>query len=52
MQSQEKITKNLLNPSFYTHETENEIQMIETHISWVFLTGSYVYKMKKSLTRE
>ena len=49
MQSQEKITKNLLNPSFYPHETDNEIQMIETHISWVFLTGQYVYKMKKSL---
>jgi aminoglycoside phosphotransferase family enzyme len=49
MQSQEKIIENLLNPSFYPHETEEEIQMIETHISWVFLTGQFVYKMKKSL---
>ncbi len=49
MQSQEKIIEKLQSPSFYPHQTEEEIQMIETHISWVFLTGKYVYKMKKSL---
>jgi len=49
MLSQEKILSSLQKSSFYPHETNKDIQMIETHISWVFLTGSYVYKMKKSL---
>lgn len=32
--------------AFYDHPTES-IRLIETHISWVFLTGEYVYKLKK-----
>jgi len=36
----------LLEPDAYPH-TVGEIQLIETHISWVFLTGKYVYKVKK-----
>ena len=32
--------------AFYDHPTEC-IRLIETHISWVFLTGEYVYKLKK-----
>lgn len=32
----------------YPHSVE-EIQLIETHISWVFLTGHYAYKIKKSV---
>lgn len=30
----------------YLHQTAS-IQLIETHISWVFLTGQYAYKIKK-----
>lgn len=30
----------------YPHRV-GEIQLIETHISWVFLTGDYAYKIKK-----
>jgi hypothetical protein len=30
----------------YRHKTTN-IQLIETHISWVLLTGPYAYKIKK-----
>ncbi|MEO1783843.1 AAA family ATPase [Thermodesulfobium sp. 4217-1] len=37
----------MLNPSFYPHEAE--IKFIETHISCVFLTGKYAYKIKKSV---
>lgn len=33
-------------PSFYPHAVD-KIEFIETHISWVFLTGLYVYKIKK-----
>lgn len=36
----------LKNPAFYPHPTQ-DIQLIETHISWVFLTGDYAYKIKK-----
>lgn len=32
----------------YPHPAE-EIKLIETHISWVFLTGEYAYKIKKPL---
>ncbi len=36
----------LLDPAAYPHPTRG-IHLIETHISWVFLTGDYVYKLKK-----
>jgi len=36
----------LRDPAAYDHEVES-IRVIETHISWVLLTGSYVYKIKK-----
>jgi hypothetical protein len=36
----------LLRPETYPHPAEN-IEMLETHISWVFLAGPYAYKVKK-----
>ncbi|MDO9011165.1 MAG: AAA family ATPase [Gallionella sp.] len=33
-------------PACYDHAVE-KLELIETHISWVLLTGSYVYKIKK-----
>lgn len=36
----------LLSPSAYPHEV-GEVELVETHISWVFLTGEYAYKVKK-----
>ena len=36
----------LQNPSLYPHPVES-FQVIETHISWVILTGPYAYKIKK-----
>jgi uncharacterized protein len=38
----------LQNPALFKH-TVKKIDFIETHISWVFLTGEYVYKIKKPL---
>ena len=32
---------------FYNHSVTLPIQVIQTHISWVFLTGKYAYKLKK-----
>jgi aminoglycoside phosphotransferase family enzyme/predicted kinase len=34
--------------SCFDHKTD-QFQIIETHISWVLLTGSYAYKMKKAV---
>ncbi|WP_263144631.1 bifunctional aminoglycoside phosphotransferase/ATP-binding protein [Pseudomonas alcaligenes] len=36
----------LQNPTLYPHPVE-QFQVIETHISWVLLTGPYAYKIKK-----
>lgn len=44
----EEIAKALSEPSFYPHEVRN-IDRRETHISVVFLTGEWVYKIKKPM---
>ena len=36
----------LLDAAVYDHPV-GEIRLVETHISWVILTGDYVYKIKK-----
>ncbi|MFW2364963.1 MAG: AAA family ATPase [Desulforhopalus sp.] len=40
------LIESLLNPSLYDHPV-SRFQVIETHISWVILTGDFVYKIKK-----
>ena len=42
------FVEKLRNPSAYPHPTE-EIDIVETHISLVFLTGPYAYKIKKAV---
>jgi len=37
---------NMLNPEVYDHPVKNT-KLIETHISWVILTGDFAYKIKK-----
>lgn len=34
---------------FYPHDVVKNIQLVQTHASYVFLTGKYVYKIKKSV---
>ncbi len=36
----------MLDPDAYDHPVDR-IELIETHISWVLLTGTYAYKIKK-----
>ena len=36
----------LLEPGAYPHDVSG-IDIIETHISWIVLTGTYAYKLKK-----
>ncbi|MBD3670438.1 MAG: AAA family ATPase [Gammaproteobacteria bacterium] len=40
------IQQGMMQSSAYPHPVE-KIQLIETHISWVILTGEFVYKIKK-----
>jgi len=40
------IRKLLADPACYDHAV-GRVQLIETHISWVLLTGEYAYKIKK-----
>jgi aminoglycoside phosphotransferase family enzyme/predicted kinase len=42
------LIRALLDPVRYDHAVE-QIQLVETHISWVILTGPYAYKIKKPL---
>jgi hypothetical protein len=39
----------LLRPDAYTHAVKEPVRLVETHISWVLLTGEYAYKIKKPL---
>jgi hypothetical protein len=41
----------LLEPAAYPHPV-GPIQLVETHISWVFLTGPFAYKVKKPVRLE
>ena len=42
----DQIKKDLLRPAAYGHGPE-QVDLIETHISWVFLAGDLVFKLKK-----
>jgi aminoglycoside phosphotransferase family enzyme len=46
MQAQNRLVEAMLNPQTYPEET-GKIELIQTHISFVFLTLHYVYKVKK-----
>jgi aminoglycoside phosphotransferase family enzyme/predicted kinase len=43
---EQKYIKQLLKPSSYPDATQN-VEMVQTHISYLFLTDNYVYKIKK-----
>ena len=45
----ERLMRALSNPSVYPHHPDS-VQVVQTHISIVFLSGAYVYKVKKPLS--
>ncbi len=45
------LIENLLSSKIYGHAVSH-LKLIETHISWVILTGDYAYKIKKSVNFE
>ena len=42
----DRIKQDLLRPAAYGHDPDS-VSLVETHISWVFLAGSLVFKVKK-----
>ena len=48
MQTQKEIVATLLTPDAYPHDA-GKVELIQTHISFVFLTKNYVYKVKKAV---
>lgn len=46
-QSLPSLIQHMLRPSFYPHWTQDTIELVQTHTSYVILTGDYAYKVKK-----
>lgn len=44
----DSLVEALLRPSAFDHDAD-DIELVETHISWVVLAGDYAYKIKKPL---
>lgn len=45
---QQQLIESLRNPDYYDHPVD-KVELIETHISWVLLTGRFAYKVKKGV---
>ncbi len=43
------IVQQMLKPEFYPHPVTEPIRFMQTHVSYVLLTGDYVYKLKKAV---
>ena len=43
------IIQQMLSPDFYRHSVTEPIRLMQTHVSYVLLTGDYVYKLKKAV---
>lgn len=41
------LLEQMRDPAFYPHEVTQDVHVVQTHISYVFLTGPYAYKIKK-----
>jgi hypothetical protein len=41
------LIRAMLSPAFYPHPTSDPIALTQTHISYLLLTGTYAYKIKK-----
>jgi uncharacterized protein len=41
------LIQQMLTPGFYPHPVTEPIELIQTHASYVLLTGDFVYKLKK-----
>ncbi|MGL5133812.1 MAG: adenylyl-sulfate kinase, partial [Planktothrix sp.] len=44
-----RLIQQMLEPNFYPHSVEEPIELLQTHISFILLTGEYAYKIKKTV---
>lgn len=44
-----ELIQQMLLPEFYPHPVTMPIELMQTHASWVLLTGDFAYKLKKSV---
>ena len=47
-ETSEPWVQGLMNPECFPHSVD-QMRLVETHISWVLLTGPYAYKIKKAV---
>lgn len=43
------LIQRMLQSEFYPHSVPSSIRLLQTHASYVFLTGTYAYKVKKAV---
>ncbi|MGC9975590.1 MAG: AAA family ATPase [Syntrophales bacterium] len=43
-----RLVETMFRPEFYPHRPEH-VEFIQTHISYIFIAGDYVYKVKKAV---
>ncbi len=48
MMTHPKLVEAMSNPEFYPHRSQG-VELIQTHISYIFIAGDYVYKVKKAV---
>jgi len=44
----QKLVETMSKPEFYPHMPER-VELIQTHVSYIFIAGNYVYKVKKAI---
>lgn len=49
MVNHNSLIESLSQADFYPHPVDQPIEVLQTHISYIFLTGEYAYKLKKPL---
>lgn len=43
------VIQEMLKPGFYPHPVQEPIKLMQTHVSYILLTGNYAYKLKKAV---
>jgi len=43
------LIQQMLQPEFYPHDVQTPIRLMQTHVSYVLLTGDFAYKVKKAV---
>lgn len=41
------LVQQMLQPDFYPHSVTQPVELVQTHVSYILLTGEYAYKVKK-----